>query len=361
MKHKAKILPTKNIGHLTKGAMFTDIHWGAKANSEQHNEDCMNFIDWFCANVSNDPSIDHILFLGDWFENRSALNIATLNWAYKGAQKLNSLDLPVFFIIGNHDLYHRHTREVYSVITFKEFTNFHVIDEPTLVESIGNGALLCPYLFHEEYPNLIKYNNFETWWGHFEFQGFVVTGQDREMPTGPTHKDFHGPKRIFSGHFHKRQTKENVIYIGNAFPLTFGDAGDTKRGMAIYDHTKDKLTFIDWGQCPKYIKLKLTDLLEKNRKIHPSARVKCIVDVPISFEESTALRQSFTEKYNLREFALEESYEIRQALSETEISLDLDDTKILGIDELVEQMLREIDSQHINNQKLITIYNDLKI
>ena len=41
-----------------KGAYFTDIHWGKKANSIQHNEDCMNFIDWFCAQVKSDPSID---------------------------------------------------------------------------------------------------------------------------------------------------------------------------------------------------------------------------------------------------------------------------------------------------------------
>ena len=97
---------------LKKAACMTDIHFGKKANSEEHNKDCLRFIDWFCDFVKADPEIDHIMFLGDWNENRSALNIATLNFSYQGAKKLNELGLPVFFIIGNHDMYHRYSREI---------------------------------------------------------------------------------------------------------------------------------------------------------------------------------------------------------------------------------------------------------
>ena len=50
-------------------ASMTDIHWGAKSNSEQHNQDCLNYINWFCKEAV-DNGADHIIFLGDWFENR---------------------------------------------------------------------------------------------------------------------------------------------------------------------------------------------------------------------------------------------------------------------------------------------------
>ena len=30
-----------------KAAVFTDIHFGLKSNSIQHNQDCSNFVDWF--------------------------------------------------------------------------------------------------------------------------------------------------------------------------------------------------------------------------------------------------------------------------------------------------------------------------
>jgi len=345
---------------LKKAAVCTDIHFGKKSNDKTHNEDCIRFLEWFKSQVEDDPEVDHVMFLGDWNENRSALNIETLNFSYQGARILNSIDLPVFFIIGNHDLYRRHSRDVHSVIPYQELDNFKLITEPEVIEEIGNGgALVCPYLFHKEYPELKKYLNLETWWGHFEFKGFIITGYSMTMPTGPDASDYKGPKHIFSGHFHKRQACEQVIYIGNTFPMDFGDAGDTNRGMITYDHDTDETVFKNWEECPKYLKTTLTDLLDKTVELQPESRVKCIIDVPISFEESTELRTAFMDRYNLREFTMEESREIKSALSDTETNVDWEKTKLKGVNELVVEMLQDIETDHINSELLIEIYHGL--
>lgn len=350
---------------LRKAAMLTDIHFGKKSNSEVHNQDCLNYIDWFCDQVRQDPTIDYVAFLGDWNENRSALNISTLNYSYRGAKKLNDLGLPVYFCVGNHDLYHRHTREIHSVIPFQEFKNFIIVDQPMVVNEIADGALLTPYMFHDEYPKLQEFLKLPFWAGHFEFKGFVVTGYNILMPTGPSVTDFIGPKNIFSGHFHKRQTMLHVHYIGNTFPMDFGDAGDFNRGMMVFDHLTEQATYINWSDCPKYIKTKLTDLLDNNVVLYPQSRVKCIVDVPLSFEETAMTRQGIIEKYNLREFSMEESYEIQQALTETSTevsgSINVENIdKLDSVDDLVVQMLNNINSEHIDNQLLIETYRAIK-
>jgi len=351
----------KTNNPLTKCAVFSDIHFGKKSNSKTHNRDCINFLVWFCERVKEDSEIDHIIFLGDWNENRSALNIETLKYSYIGAKLINNLGLPVFFVVGNHDLYHRHTREVHSVLPFNEFKNFVVIDEPTIVEGIGNtGALFCPFLFHKEYPSLTKFLNYETWWGHFEFRGFMISGYAGVvMHNGPDLRDFKGPKHIVSGHFHKRQQMSQVTYIGNTFPMDFGDAGDYKRGMMKYDHKKDKMVFIDWKDCPKYINTTLSNILENNITLIPKMSVKCTVDVPITFEESYKIREVLIKKYNLRDFTLEESSKINEAMTETEVSVEWDEVRGTGVNDLVLQMLNEIDSEHINNQTLINIYQKI--
>jgi len=342
---------------LNKGAFFTDLHVGAKSNSQQHNEDCVNYIDWFCANVKADPTIDYICFVGDWHEVRSAINVFTLKYSYEIAIKINDLGLPVYFIIGNHDLYHRNNRDIYSVIPFHEFENFTIIDEPTVIDNIADGVLMCPFLFHEEYPKLVKYNKIPFWVGHFEFKGFVVTGYNITMKTGPDHTDFKGPEHIISGHFHKRQTSGNVTYIGNAFPTNFSDADDIERGMMVFDHKKKDMVFFDWAECPKYIKSSLSDIVAENITLYPNARVRCIADIPITYEESLELKKTFIEKYNLREFSIEESSEINEALSETETNVD--DKDLGTVDEMVVEMLGDIESDHINNELLTKIYQNL--
>ena len=345
---------------LTKGAFATDIHFGKKSNSQQHNEDCINYLRWFCEQVEQEGDIDYIGFLGDWNENRSALNVATLNYSYHGAKLINNLGLPVYFCVGNHDLYHRHTREIHSVIPFQEFSNFIVINEPTVINEIEGKALFSPYLFHDEYPTLAKYTKLPFWAGHFEFKGFVVTGYSMTMPTGPDHTLYQGPTHIISGHFHKRQTGDNIVYMGNTFPMDFSDAGDTERGMMIYDHTKQEMKFNNWTDCPKYIKTSVSRLLDGKTKMPVNARVKCLLDIPLTFEEINELKTSFVTTYNLRDFATEEPIEIVEALTATELLTEVGDIAIDGIDELVIQMLQSIDTKHIDNSLLIDQYRRLK-
>ncbi len=341
-----------------KTAGFTDIHFGKKSNSETHNQDCINFVKWFCEQVQNDPEIDSIIFMGDWHENRNALNISTLTYSYQAGKLLNELGLPIFFCIGNHDLYHRHTRELYSVIPFHEFTNFVVVNEPLLLPNMGLGTLVSPYLFSHEYPDLVKYLELQTWWGHFEFKDFVVTGYNITMPTGPDPIDFAGPQ-IFSGHFHKRQSKNNIHYIGNTFPMDFSDAGQTDRGMVVYDHTTGKINYKNWEDCPKYAKVRLTEILDDTTSVPTNARIKCIIDVPISYEESSFLKQKFIDDFQLREFAMEESQDIVDALKGDVVELG-DDVKLDSVDDLVIQMINSIDTPHIETAMLAQIYQQLK-
>lgn len=353
-------LNIKQFGRqLNKAAQFTDIHWGKKSNSPMHNQDCLDYIDWFCDQVKKDPTIDHVNFLGDWHENRSSLNLATLKASYEGAKKINDLGLPVFFIVGNHDLYHRHTRDVHSMHHLDELNNFIIIDEPVVYTDVGAGTFFSPFLFQHEYNDLGGYLDYKTWIGHFEFKGFVVTGHTVTMPTGPDVDDFKGPDIIFSGHFHKRQANANVVYIGNTFPMDFGDAGDAARGMCVYTHDTKDVQFIDWPECPRYIRCILSDLLDNTVKMYPHARVRCSVDVAISFEESTKIKTLFVDKYKLREFGLEESRELANVLSDTDVDQIDTSNPLKSVDELILEMLTSIDAPQIDNELLVKIYRTL--
>ena len=344
--------------HYNKGALFTDIHFGRKQNSDVHNTDCVNFIKYMANHIKKNKDIDHIIFMGDWFENRSSVNILTLNYSYEAASILNDLGLPIFFLVGNHDLYNRFNRDVYSTIFFHEFNNFKIINDNTIIPEIGDGVLLSPFLFHDEYQHLSKYKKVPIWFGHYEFNGFVVTGDNVRFSGGPDPKKFDKIHRIFSGHFHKRQLDGNICYIGNTFPMDFSDANDIERGFATYTHDTDELEFFDWEDCPKYTRALLSQVNSGEVVLLKNARVECIADVDISYKANIALRKELKSDYELREFVIKEPL-LSVTIDNEDDIINNENNKMLQTSELIINLLGEITAEQIDKNLLIEIYKTL--
>ena len=348
----------KKPSSFKKLAMFTDIHFGRRSNSRIHNQDCLDFVSWFCSQLVG-GNYTQVAFLGDWFESRSAINIETLEYSYRALQMINDIGLPVYFCVGNHDLHRRTTREVHSVRMFNEMSNFVVIDKPTVVDNI----LFSPFLFEEEYAALIKHTDLWAWVGHFEFKNFVLTGHSRVAEHGPDHKVFAGPKKIFSGHFHKRQEQDNVVYIGNAFPMDFGDAADYDRGMCTYYVEEDKVTFTNWSDCPKYYKTTLSAVIDEKWKPLPKMKVKCVIDSEVGYQEAQELRDAMVSAYDLRDFILEEDRAAKQGLLEGD-NCKVEETMMdfSSIDDLVIKQLETVGEDkktQISGEMLVEIYKSL--
>lgn len=337
--------------------MMTDIHFGRKNNSEVHNQDCINYIKWFCEQVENDEEIDGVFFLGDWHEHRSAINGLTLHYSELGANMLNSLNKKIWFCIGNHDLYFRNTRDIFTTVIFDKLENFTIVNEPIVLKD--NSCVIAPFLFEEEYDEFFKkYKEYDVIAGHFEFKGFVLTGETFVKEDGPDPSKYSKQKKIFSGHYHKRQSKHNVHYIGNTFPADFSDANDLERGMAVYDFRTDDVKYINWPECPKYIKTKLSDVLKNPSKVlDENARVKVVVDQEISLSENNEIKKLLTEKYGLREMVLEEQVSTEVEL--TDIEQEIEDLKLTDLSDIVPELLKRIKSDKIDSTKLVEIYRKL--
>ena len=346
--------------HLKKCAMYTDIHFGAHSNSEQHNKDCLEYLEWFKAQVQADTEIDHIIFMGDYFEHRAAISGLTLDYAYRGAKLINDIGLPVYFLTGNHDYFYRNNRDIHNTHSFDSLPNFKVVNSITVFEELGErGAVMSPFLFEHEFPQLLNYLEYPTVFGHFEFKDFVITGDSIVKEHGPDHKQFKQFKRIFSGHYHKRQIKDNVVYIGNTFPTNFADANDNERGMAVYEYKTNKLEFHDWQDAPSYIKCKLSTLMEKPKSIlKERAVVNCLVDVDLNYEESLALKATTIKKYKLRELNLDEGFDLLSAL-DGDIEIE-DDKTDSTMDVIVVDKLGTVSAKGIKNDKLVNLYKNIK-
>ena len=166
---------------------------------------------------------------------------------------------------------------------------------------------------------------------------------------------FQHQEYVFSGHFHKRQKQGKVHYIGNAFPHNYADAWDDARGMMILDKENNaEPVYIDWLDCPKYRTIKLSQLIdEQDKLIKPNMYLRVNLDLPISFEEASFVKETFINQYKCREISL-----IPQKQLE-EINTELDIQQFESVDQIVAGEIAAIDSDNFNKKMLMDIYNEL--
>lgn len=343
---------------ITRGVYFTDIHFGRKNSSDEHNQDCFNFVKFMKEYVET-HEIDHIGFLGDWFEVRGSISGKTLDWSYKAAKLIDSIGIPVFFIVGNHDLHNRNNRDIFNTRHFAEFKNFYIINEFTIV---NDTMLFAPYMFQEEYNMLSEIKkenpNVSLLFGHLDIQGFVLTGEFNVSTHGLTQDSFGDFKRVYSGHYHKRQTNKNITYIGNPFPMDYSDANDYDRGFMVYDIENDLEQFVNWKECPTYVKVKLSEALEDPSKIRKGSRTTLVIDIPLSFEEANNIKETLTNKFNLRELSYIQTSEQDEAIKDSDDEIDLPESS--SQEEMIEALLNNVSVSDIENDLLIKLYRGTK-
>jgi DNA repair exonuclease SbcCD nuclease subunit len=332
-----------------KAAAFTDIHWGLKSNSIQHNTDCSNFVDWFIKTAQSE-GCETCFFLGDWNHNRAAINIQTLHFGLSALERLSKAFDKVYFIAGNHDLFFRDKRDVHSVEWAKHLNNVVIVDD--WFEE-GN-VVIAPWLVGEDWRQLEKKSG-KYLFGHFELPHFILNAMI-EMPDHGELQVNHLSKfeRVFTGHFHKRQHKGNVSYIGNAFPHNFADVGDDNRGMMILEWGEEPVYHV-WPDAPKYRIYNLSQLLDNPEKLLVAGSyVKVNLDVEISYEESSFLRESLVPQFNLREMTL-----VPMKSDIESDHTDYSNADFESVDTIIQKQIDELQEGAFDKKLLLEIYRSI--
>jgi DNA repair exonuclease SbcCD nuclease subunit len=333
-----------------RAAVCTDIHFGLKSNSQTHNDDCLNFIKWFTAKAKEE-GCETAFFLGDWHNNRASINIVTLNYSLQALEHLNANFDRVYFIPGNHDLYYRDKRDVQSVEWAKHLSNVIICND-----WVQEGdVVIAPWLVGEDHKRISKLNA-KYMFGHFELPHFYMNAMVQMPDHGEIKReDFGSIGHVFSGHFHKRQNHKNITYIGNCFPHNYADNHDDERGMMVLEWDKGP-EYHAWPDQPRYRVYQLSDVLTNtDALLHPGMHVRVNLDVDISYEEATFIKETFVNTYNLREITL-----IPQKAVGEDINYDITGNIMFeSVDTIVTNQLTNIQSEQYNKNLLLDIYRNL--
>ncbi len=333
-----------------KAAVFTDIHLGLKSNSRQHLQDCEDFVDWFIEQAKAN-GCETGIFCGDWHHNRNTINVQTLDSTTRCLEKLGAAFENFYFFAGNHDLYYKDKRDVFSVEFAKHIPGITYIEQTTVVDDVA----LVPWLVGDEWKDIQKIKA-KYMFGHFELPNFYMNALVKMPDHGdlkPEH--FVNQEYVFSGHFHKRQVQGKIQYLGNAFPHNYADAWDDDLGMMILDKENNKEPeYLNWLDCPKYRTTTLSKLLDPNSNIiKPNMYLRVTLDLPISYEEAQFIKETYINQHGCREITLIPSQQ------DEEIHTDIDISTFESVDQIVTKEISAIDTENYNKGILLGIYNEL--
>ncbi len=336
------------MGLFKKIAAFTDIHFGLKSNSKIHNDDCEEFVDWFIETAKKE-NCDTAIFCGDWNHNRNTINITTMNAGLSALEKLGKAFDNFIFFPGNHDLYYKDRRDVTSVAWGRHIPGVNMITEPTVIDEVA----LVPWLVGDEWKDLAKVKS-RYMFGHFELPLFYMNAMVQMPDHGELQVDsLRNNELVFSGHFHHRQARDNIHYIGNAFPHNYADAGDDARGMMILEWG-GKPQYINWPKLPSYRTVKLSQLIDNmDTMLKPKMHLRVALDIDISFEEANFIKETVMSNYDIRECTLIPEKKELEGSSQLEI------TNFESVDQIVTNQIVNIESDNYNSKTLLEIYNNL--
>ena len=331
-----------------KAACFTDIHFGMKSGSRIHNQDCEDFVKWFCEEAKA-AGAETCIFLGDWHHNRATTDVSTMNYTVSNLERLNDTFEKTYFMVGNHDLFYKDKREINSIEFMRLFPNIVPITELFTEDDVT----LLPWLVGEEWKT-VKNIKSRYVFGHFELPYFKMNAMVEMPDHGELQPDhFVNQEYVFSGHFHKRQTKGNVTYMGNAFPHNYADAWDDERGMMFLEWG-GKPEYKTWPDQPVFRTFKLSQLLEKPEEhLKENMHARVTIDVQITFEEANFIKEQFIPQFKLRELML-----IPEKV-EVESNIDPIDVSFESVDTIVMNQIEQLDSETYDRRMLSEIYTDL--
>lgn len=332
-----------------KVAAMTDLHFGLKGNSTTHLKDLEEYIDWFIETAKKE-NCETAICLGDWSHNRNSMNLVTLDSSIRCLEKLGSAFENFYWFPGNHDLFYKDKRDIHSSAFGRHIPGVTIIEKVT---TIGDVTLV-PWLVGDEWKTISKTKS-KYMFGHFELPLFYMNAMVQMPDHGELQEEhFVHQDYVFSGHFHKRQSRGKIHYIGNAFPHNFADAWDDNRGMMTLEWGGVP-QYHNWENAPKYRTIKLSDLIDKKDTVMKSKMyLKVHLDIDITFEEANFIKETFVQDYDIREISLiqDKTNLDGTAASDTE-------QKFESVDQIIISNINSIESDTFDPSILLGIYHDL--
>ena len=222
-----------------------DTHFALRnSNVEHHEHMALFFKDFF--HFIDKTKIRHIVQTGDLFDVRKSINVWAINqFRTMFLDEITRRGIKLYVLVGNHDIYYRESVKINTIremLTDYQLLNpdiLTIVDEPTTIQIADENFLVCPWVCKEKeviIDDLINSSDAKYCVGHFEFNGFEMQ-KGQTIKTKFDHTQYSKFDLVISGHYHHKSRKDNVLYVGTTYQLTWAYYNDDK-GLWVFDSGK---------------------------------------------------------------------------------------------------------------------------
>ena len=229
-----------------KFAILNDTHCGIRNSSDIFLDNADKFYSELFFPYLIDNNINHIVHLGDIFDNRKFINFRALHRHRKMfLNKLREYKITMDIIPGNHDTYYKNTNDLNSLKELLgHFTDcINIIMEPTVMNYDGLDFALLPWIAQDnEAKSLDFIKNTKALYlgGHLDITGFEMM-KGTVNAHGMSVDLFDRFDGVYSGHFHTKSSKNNIHYLGSQMEFFWNDAHDPKY-FHVFDTNAKQIT-----------------------------------------------------------------------------------------------------------------------
>lgn len=286
-------------------------------------------------------NIEDIIIDGDIFEKSTKIKNEAFIPLFFKFMELKDAGFNLYFILGNHDVYNIDNESI--VKTFLPFGE--VIQDFEQYEIQGKQVDMLAYTKEED--KIPEDGNVLI--THLSIASFTFDNNYHVNEKIAFHPDqFSGYNMVFSGHFHRHQHKNNIVYVGSPYQLNFGEKSQ-KKGFVVLDLDDNNWEFVEYNEAPKFVIIKP----EQFNEVDVS---NCFVKVKITekLDNYIKLKHLLYEKG-----AIEVIPDYKE---ETDYSVDETNTDIDFNGEIKESMveyINKVDVEDIDNSLLLKIFDEI--
>lgn len=240
-----------------KAFLISDIHLGVhQINIDKFLNVAKDYFENFFFPLVEDnyEDGDKVFFLGDIFDNRTAIDIKALCFCKSIFDWLESKNIETHVLIGNHDMWNEASYEFHSLIFLEKYKNVKLYTQPTKIQVGSKNILMMPYIksMTEEKTVLETYKGkVDFLFCHSDLAGAKNNINSGALTHGLSIADFIFYPHVYSGHIHLRQNIKNFTFIGCPYHLDRNDRGN-KKGIYIINLETSEPTFHENNVSPEY-------------------------------------------------------------------------------------------------------------